>query len=61
MIDLEVDDVETLFQAALVAGATAIRQVNHPAAGVQSAKVVDPFGHIWLMTRVIEDARDTTS
>ena len=61
MIDLEVDDVETLFQAALVAGATAIRQVDHPTAGVQSAKVVDPFGHIWLITRVIEDASDTTS
>jgi len=61
IIDLEVGNVEKVFQAALAAGATAIRQVDHPTAGVQSAKVVDPFGHIWLITRVIEDASDTTS
>ena len=32
---------------------TLIRPPDHPASGVQAGKVRDPFGHIWLVTRVI--------
>ena len=54
IVDLEVSDVDAVFQRAVAAGAKPIRQPDDPAtAGVQSAKVADPFGHVWLITRVL--------
>jgi PhnB protein len=50
-LDLETDDVAGAFDAAVAAGATAIREPTDPQLAVQSAKVRDPFGHIWLITR----------
>jgi PhnB protein len=50
-LDLETDDVPALFDRALAAGATQIRPPTDPAMPIQSAKVRDPFGHIWLITR----------
>ena len=50
-LDLETDDVAALFDAAIGAGATSIRAPTDPQLAVQSAKVRDPFGHIWLITR----------
>lgn len=50
-LDIETDDVAGLFARAIAAGATAIRQPTDPQMPVQSAKVRDPFGHIWLITR----------
>lgn len=53
IIDLEVEDVQAIFDRAVRAGARPVRPVDHPQSGVQSAKVIDPFGHVWLLTRVI--------
>jgi PhnB protein len=50
-LDLQTDDVAGLFDRAIGAGATAIRQPTDPALPIQSAKLRDPFGHIWLITR----------
>jgi PhnB protein len=50
-LDLETDDVAGLYDAAVAAGATAIRAPTDPSLPVQSAKVRDPFGHVWLITR----------
>lgn len=50
-LDVETDDVAGLFERAVAAGATAIRQPTSPDLPVQSAKFRDPFGHIWLITR----------
>jgi PhnB protein len=50
-LDLETDDVAAMFERAVAAGATAIRHPTDPQMAVQSAKVRDPFGHIWLITR----------
>ena len=50
-LDLETDDVAVVFAAAVAAGATEIRAPTDPQMAVQSAKVRDPFGHIWLITR----------
>ena len=50
-LDIETDDVAGLFERAIAAGATAIRQPTDPQMPVQSAKVRDPFGHVWLITR----------
>jgi PhnB protein len=50
-LDLETDDVVGLHDRAVAAGATSIRAPTDPQMAVQSAKVRDPFGHIWLITR----------
>jgi PhnB protein len=50
-LDLETDDVAAVFAAAVAAGGTAIREPTDPQLAVQSAKVRDPFGHMWLITR----------
>src|ERR671919_2119776 len=50
-LDLETDDVPAAFAAAIAAGATAIREPTDPSLPIQSAKVRDPFGHVWLITR----------
>lgn len=50
-LDLETDDVAGVFERAIAAGATAIRQPTDPSMAVQSAKFRDPFGHVWLVTR----------
>jgi PhnB protein len=53
LLDLEVDDVDGLFERAVAAGATPVRPPDHPTVGVQAAKITDPFGHVWLLTRVV--------
>jgi PhnB protein len=50
-LDLETDDVAGAFDRAVAAGATPIRQPTDPALPLQTAKVRDPFGHIWLISR----------
>jgi PhnB protein len=55
-LDLEVDDVDAAVDRAVAAGCTLIRQPDHPTSGVQAGKVRDPFGHVWLITRVIGSA-----
>ena len=54
-LDVETDDVGGLHDRAVAAGATSIRSPTDPAMAVQSAKVRDPFGHVWLITRVSGD------
>ena len=56
MVDLEVEDVHAAIDRAVSAGAELIRPPDHPASGVQAGKVRDPFGHVWLITRVIGGA-----
>jgi PhnB protein len=50
-LDIETDDVAELHDRAIAAGATSIRPPTDPAMAVWSAKVRDPFGHVWLITR----------
>ena len=52
-LDLETDDVAAVHDRAVAAGATTIRRPTDPAMAVQSAKVRDPFGHVWLITRTV--------
>jgi PhnB protein len=53
-LDVETDDVDALFERAVAAGATAVRQPTDPALPFRSAKVRDPFGHVWLLTTTPE-------
>ena len=55
IIDLEVADVDGLYQRATAAGAKSVRAPNPKESGVRSAKVVDPFGHVWLITAAAGD------
>ena len=55
-LDLEVADVDAAVERAVAAGATLIRPPDHPTSGVQAGKVRDPFGHVWLITRIIGDS-----
>lgn len=50
-LSVETNDVEALFERAVTAGAAAIRQPTDPSLPLQTAKVRDPFGHVWLLTR----------
>jgi len=52
-LDLETDDVAGAYERAIAAGAVSIREPTDPDLAVQSAKLRDPFGHIWLITRSI--------
>ena len=52
-LDLEVEDVDASVDRAVAAGCTLVREPDHPTSGVQAGKVRDPFGHVWLITRVI--------
>ena len=54
-LDVETDDVVGIHDRAVAAGATSIRGPTDPAMEVQSAKVRDPFGHVWLITRTSRD------
>jgi PhnB protein len=54
-LDLENDDVAGVHDRAVAAGATSIRAPTDPQMAVQSAKVRDPFGHVWLITRSSAD------
>ncbi len=59
ILDLEVDDVEAAIDRAVAAGAQLIRPPDHPTGGVQAGKVHDPFGHVWLITRIIDDGAES--
>ena len=50
-LDIETDDVAGHHDRAVAAGATSIRAPTDPTMAVWSAKVRDPFGHVWLITR----------
>ncbi len=50
-LGLETDDVAGLFERMVAAGAEPIRQPTDPALPLQTAKVRDPFGHVWLLSR----------
>jgi PhnB protein len=53
-LDLETDDVVGVFDRMVAAGATPIRQPTDPDLPLQTAKVRDPFGHVWLVSRSAE-------
>ena len=53
-LDLETDDVVALFERMVAAGATPIRQPTAPDLPLQTAKIRDPFGHVWLLSRSSE-------
>jgi len=53
-LHLHVDDVDSAFERALAAGATALRPLQDQFYGERSGTVRDPFGHEWLLGGQIE-------
>lgn len=54
-IHLHVEDVDTMFAQAIALGAQAVMQPTDQFYGERAAKLVDPFGHEWLLGSQIED------
>lgn len=50
-----VDDVDSVFEAAVAAGARALRPVEDRFYGDRSGEVEDPFGHRWHVATHVED------
>jgi PhnB protein len=51
MLVLDVDDVDAVFNQALAAGATETRPLQDSFGGaLRTGKLVDPFGHYWMIT-----------
>src|SRR5438093_1085922 len=55
MIHLYVEDVDSVFQAALAAGATETRAVEDKFYGERGGEFEDPFGHRWSVATHVED------
>ena len=52
---LHVDNVDALMRQAVEAGATVIRELTNEFYGERSGKILDPFGHEWMLGQHIED------
>ena len=55
---LYVDDVDTVFQRALDAGATAQRPVEDMFWGDRWGRLIDPYGHAWEVATHVEDVSE---
>lgn len=54
VIHLYTDDVDAFVNKAVEAGATLLRPVADQFFGERTARLVDPYGHIWNVATVIE-------
>ena len=54
-IHLHVDNADAFIERAVGAGATLISPLQDAFYGERSGKVVDPFGHVWMIGHSIED------
>jgi PhnB protein len=54
-IMLYVEDVDTVFQRALEAGAKTHQAVKDQFYGDRSGSLIDPFGHMWTVATHVED------
>lgn len=54
-IMLYVEDVDTVFQRAVEAGAKAHQAVKDQFYGDRSGSLIDPFGHMWTVATHVED------
>jgi len=54
-ISVYVEDVDAVFEAAVAAGADALRPVENQFYGDRSGQFEDPFGHRWNIASHVED------
>ena len=55
MISVYVEDADAVFDAAVAAGATALRPVEDQFYGDRTGQFEDPFGHRWSVATHVED------
>jgi PhnB protein len=55
ILELYVDDVDTVYQRAVEAGATAIMPLMDTFFGDRYGQLRDPFGHVWGLATVLEE------
>ena len=55
MISIYLEDVDAVFDAAIAAGATSLREPSDQFYGDRSGQFEDPFGHRWNISTHIED------
>jgi len=58
MIEMTVPDVDAVMRRATEAGATVARPAGDQDYGSRSGKLVDPFGHTWMISSPIGDRSD---
>jgi uncharacterized glyoxalase superfamily protein PhnB len=58
MLHLYLEDMDTVYQRALKAGATSIREPENQFYGDRIGGVQDPFGNQWWLATHIEDVSD---
>jgi PhnB protein len=51
----EYDDIDTVWQRALAAGATERRPLQDTPLGVRDGQFIDPFGYRWGLTQHLRD------
>jgi PhnB protein len=54
-IHLHVDNADRMIASAIAAGATALGEISDAFYGERGGRVVDPFGHVWLIGHSIEE------
>jgi PhnB protein len=54
VLQLQVEDVEAVFERMLKAGATVVFPLTD-FCGERTARLRDPFGHIWIVSRPVEE------
>jgi PhnB protein len=55
LINLYVEDADAVFNAAVEAGSTALREMEDQFYGDRSGQFTDPFGHRWSVATHVED------
>ncbi|HJL17013.1 MAG TPA: VOC family protein [Sandaracinaceae bacterium LLY-WYZ-13_1] len=55
ILHLEVDDPDAAVDRAVAEGAEALIPIDDRVYGHRDARLRDPFGHLWLVFRVVED------
>jgi PhnB protein len=55
ILNLYVEDADALMQQAVDAGAEIVFPIKDQFYGDRSGRIVDPFGHIWIISTRIED------
>lgn len=55
ILSLRVDDVDAVVQQAVAAGAKIINPVSDEFYGWRDGRIIDPFGHVWIVGTKIED------
>ncbi|SFI06750.1 VOC family protein [Planctomicrobium piriforme] len=55
ILNLIVDEVDSLFASAIAGGSTVIFPVNDQFYGYRSGRFQDPFGHQWIVGKLLEE------